>query len=258
MRFGPWSLQEIFLLDASTYLVSVSIIALIRYTPGEYIRQAHASIFERMKQGFRYLRMRRPLLIFGVASHTVFVCLLVLIHVGVAVYISDYLKLSFEEGGRAMALFEAFYALGALSAGLVNLFVGRVLLKINLVYQIIFLLCLMAGVLLCFSLTASVIVFVGGAYLVGLANAGSRILRTTYLLRTVPNTVIGRVNSIFSMIQAFNQSLIIGLLSISFFTGPGNGGNIIYGFGVMAGLCLISAVLLILFFPKFDKDAAYG
>lgn len=258
LQFGPWTLQEIFLLDVSTYLISVAVIALVRYTPGEYIRQAHASMLERLKQGFRYLRSRPPLLIFGVASHTVFVCLLVLIHVGVAVYISDYLKLSYEEGGRVMALFEAFYALGAITAGLINLFVGRILLKINLVYQIIFLLCLMAAVLLCFSLTASVTVFVCGGFLVGIANAGSRILRTTYLLRTVPNTVIGRVNSIFSMIQALNQSLIIGLLSLSFFTGAGNGGNIVYGLGLMAGLCLISALLLILFFPKFDRDAAYG
>lgn len=258
LQFGPWSLQAIFLLDATTYLVSVAIISLIRYTPGEYIRHAHASMLERLKQGFQYLKSRPPLLIFGVASHTVFVCLLVLIHVALAVYLNDYLKLSYEEGGRTMALFEAFYALGAISAGLLNLFVGKVLLKTNLVIQIIFLLCLMAAVLLVYSLTASIVILIVGAFLVGIANAGSRILRTTYLLRTVPNTVIGRVNSLFSMIQAFNQMLIIGMLSLSFFTGTGNGGNIIYGLGIMAGLCLISAFLLIIFFPKFDREAAYG
>ena len=258
LHFGSWQLQEIFLLDASTYLASVFIISFIRYSPGEYIRQAHASMLQRLKQGFAYLRARPSLIVFGIASHAVFVCLLVLIHVALAIYISDYLKLSYEEGGRVMALFEAFYALGAITSGLINMFVGKALLRTNLVSQIIFLLCLMAAVLITFSLTASIWILIVGAFLVGIANSGARILRTTYLLRTVPNTVIGRVNSIFSMVQAFNQTLIIGILSLSFFTGVGNGGNIVYGLGILAGLCLISATLLIIFFPKFDQEAAYG
>jgi hypothetical protein len=258
LQFAPWSLQAIFLMDASTYLISVIIIGFIRYQPGEYIRQAHASMWSRLKQGFGYLRSRPPLLVFGVASHMVFVCLLVMIHVVLAIYISDYLGLGYAEGGKVMGLFEASYAVGAITAGLLNLLVGRWLLRTHIALQIIFLLGLMAGTFVLFALSHSVWVLVGGAFLIGIANAGSRILRGTYILRTVPNTVIGRVNSLFSMIQAFNQMLIIGVLGLPFFTAQGNGGNIVYGLGLMAGICLVAALLLIIFFPKFDREAAIG
>ena len=72
LAFTGWEMWEIFLLDACTYLASFFLISLIPYKPGAYMELSEGSLWKRTKEGFDYLRSDIPLLIFGMASHTIF------------------------------------------------------------------------------------------------------------------------------------------------------------------------------------------
>ena len=79
-------------------------------------------------------------------------------------------------------------------------------------------------------------------FLIGITNAGVRILRTTYIFNHVPNNLIGRTNSVFGTLNIVVRMLRIGILSFSFFQ---ISDNIRYGFFV--GLCLMLLSIGVLF-----------
>ena len=60
-------------------------------------------------------------------------------------------------------------------------------------------------------------VFFLGNFILGITNAGVRILRTTYLFKYVPNNIIGRVNSVFNSLNIMIRMILIGVLALPFF-----------------------------------------
>lgn len=256
--FGKWELWEIFLLDAGTYLLSVSIISLIRYTPGAYFKNSSGSVFKRLKAGFDYLKQDRPLLLFGIASFNIFFTLLVFVQVGMAIYIHGHLDYDFIEGAPVIAGFEMLYSLGALVTGIAGVVLARAMQRTNLIRQVTVLLGLAAAVYFSFTVSHSLTLFMIGGFLIGIANSGTRILRITYLVRIVPNTMIGRANTFFGAVNVFCRLTLLSVLMLPFFSGTGNEGNIIYGTLIMSLVCLISGVLLLIFFRRFDQQSAYG
>ena len=195
LEFSPWSMAEIFLLDGGTYVIGVMLIWLIPYVPSASKLIDTGSIVKRLRQGFKYLNANRYLFIFGVASHVLFFSLLVVVHVVAPVYVNDYL----EEPASILAFFKGLYAVGAVIAGLIGL--SALVRRSNLIRQIIFLLAMAGGLYLVLAFTHSIALTLSLAVLLGIGNAGTRILRITYLVRLVPNRVIGRVNSIFAVIN---------------------------------------------------------
>lgn len=254
MAIRPWDLQEIFLLDGSTYLLSAIIISFLRYVPGAYQSKSSGGTFSRVRYGFQFLRKRPNLLIFGMASYIVFACLLVFIQVGLAMYVRHSMGMGYEEGAILTAKFEAVYSLGAITIGLSGVLLARRMQKSNLIRQITLLLILMGGVFVTMSLTKSVGIFVALGFLVGISNSGIRILRVTYLVRIIPNEVIGRANSFFQVVNVLMRLFFMGLLALNMFGGP----NVIYGLMAMGGACLLAGLVLIVRFAKFDQEAAYG
>lgn len=256
--FGKWELWEIFLLDAGTYVLSISIISLIRYTPGDYFRKSTGSVFSRLKAGFDYLRKDRPLLLFGIASFTIFFTLLVFIQVGMAIYIHGHLGFDFIRGAPIIAGFEMLYSLGALVTGIIGVALARAMQNTNLIRQVTVLLGLAGAVFFSFSVSHSVSLFLLGGFLIGIANSGTRILRITYLVRIVPNTMIGRANTFFGTVNVLCRLIMFFVLLLPFFSRSGNEGHIIYGTLIMSLVCLISGILLLIFFRRFDQKPAYG
>jgi MFS family permease len=254
MSIRAWDLQEIFLLDGGTYMVSAVIISFIRYIPGKYHAKSSGGLFSRVRYGFQFLRKKPELLLFGVASYIVFACLLVFIQVALAMYIHHPMGKGFEEGAILTAKFEAIYALGAITIGLVGILMAKRMQKSNLIRQITFLLILMSGVFFTMSLTTSVGVFMAMAFLVGVSNSGIRILRVTYLVRIIPNEVIGRANSFFQVVNVLMRLFFMSLLALNLFGGE----NVTNGLLVMGGACLACGLILILGFAKFEQEAAYG
>jgi DHA3 family macrolide efflux protein-like MFS transporter len=76
----------------------------------------------------------------------------------------------------------------------------------------------------------------------GLTNAGTRILRMTYLFKVIPNQVFGRAGSIF-----FISNILFRLTFLSIFTLPffHLSNNIIYTFVVFTVFLIIAGTTLI-------------
>ena len=252
LDFEPWSLQKIFMLDGSTYVLGFILISLIPYKPSTSKKIDSGSIKDRIYQGFSYLNENRPILIFGITTHVLFFSLLAVIQVLMPVYVNDYL----QKGAFILSSFKGFYALGAISAGLLGL--SFLIKKYNLIRQIMVLLSVAGFLYLLLVFTKSIVFTLIGAYLIGICNAGVRILRITYLVRIVPNRVIGRVNSFLGIVNVLMRVAFISLMTIPFFAAEGNGPNIIYGFAILAFVMFSAVGVLLYWYQRFDHSFAKG
>lgn len=233
-----WELHEIFLVDAVTYFIAIVLILLIRYKPNVQQIQ-HGKILNRMKTGFNFLRSNPNLLIFGSASYTIFVILLIEVHLLLPLYVNNHLK----EGADIYASSEIYYAIGALLAG----FFIRNVFRTNTVRAIILLMFITTSVLLICAFTRNFIIFFIFSLIIGITNAGTRILRITYLLNHIPNNLIGRTNSVFQVINILLRSLFLAIFSIPFFS---YGSNITWAYFIGGIFILLSTVVLI---KKYKK-----
>ena len=229
-----WSIQEIFLMDGITYVFSIILISLIRYVPVHQDTIERGSFVKRLRSGFAYLRAHPVIFLFGVFSHSIFVVMLVKLNALMPLYITNHL----QAGGNVFGMMEILYGLGALTAGV---FVGNLFRRFTAVRSIIVMLLLATAALVLSVLTRSVTVFLGVGLIIGFSNAGARVLRLSFLFRHIPNQVIGRVNSIFSIINVMNRTFFILILSISYF---GVGSHILWGYVLMALFTFASAAVL--------------
>ena len=83
--------------------------------------------------------------------------------------------------------------------------------------------------------------------ILGITNAGVRILRTTYLFSHVPNNIIGRAGSVFSSINVIVRMILIFIFSLPFFLIED---NIRWGYFVGASLVLITLLILLYYYKK--------
>ena len=79
--------------------------------------------------------------------------------------------------------------------------------------------------------------------MLGITNAGIRILRTTYIFNQVPNNLIGRVSSVFGTLNIVVRMLLVGLLASPFFRINDN-----IRFGYLVGLFLMLAAVGVLMY----------
>jgi MFS family permease len=237
MPFGipRWEIWDIFMLDAGTYFISIVLIAMIRYTPNPNLAHTGASVFERVNTGFVYLRSHPEFLVFGLFSYSVFAMLLVEIHAVLPGYVERHLK----ETGSVFAAADLIYAIGALSAGV---FVQKVFSSGNPVRAVIVLTLVTCGIFFWAFAATSVIVIYTVSVILGFCNAGIRVLRLTYFFKHIPNELMGRVNSIFNMVNVLTRTLFIFLFSLPFFTFDN---HIVWAYFIMASFLLVSGTVLI-------------
>lgn len=255
-QFEAWTMSEVFLMDGITYALGFVLISLIPYTPDPTrMARRDGGVFDRIKLGFQYLKDDRPLLVFGIFSYVVFFTLLIMIQNSVPIYISDVLLQGKEEGAMTFALLEAYYAGGAILAGILGISFSKYLTSGTLIRLIIGLAVLTGALYFFWSFTQMPKLFIYSGLLLGLGNAGIRILRITYLVRIVPNYMIGRVNSFFSIANVLMRTLMYALLALPIFSALDNGGNVVYALMILGGLVLISAGVLIARFGSFAKTA---
>ena len=230
---SSWNIWEIFILNAGTYFLAATLILFIKYQPIQKNTQ-HLQIFERIKVGFTYLWQHPKLLIFGVFSYSVFAMLLVEIHAVLPAYVDKHL----HENGSVFAIADGIYALGALCAGL---FVNKVFTASSTQRAVIILTAITAAIFIWAFAAKSVLVIYLVSLILGFTNAGIRVLRLTYLFKQIPNDLMGRVNSIFNMLNILVRSLFIFLFSVPFFNFDN---RIIWAFLIMAVFLLLSALVL--------------
>jgi MFS family permease len=240
VEIQAWEIYEIFTLDGITYFVSVVLIYFIKYTPDKVFEVDKGKLSDRLKTGIRFLLSHKLIFLFGFFSHSIFVIMLVSLFTVMPMYITNVL----EAGGEVFGSMEMLYGVGALAAGI---FIGswtsrapRIMVIIGLIFLTTLLL------ILCGFIYTIPFYFITGL-VVGFANAGTRILRVSYLFKQVPNQVIGRVNSVFSVLNILMRVIFVMIFSLAFFA---DATNIIYAYFLLAAFTLISGLVLCAYYPR--------
>lgn len=236
----PWKIHEIFLMDAITYAAAFLIIVFIKYQPLVKNEIDKGSVLERLQNGINFLKANPLLFIFGVCSYMIFTFLIVEMFVLVPSYVSNHLN----GGGNVFASSEVYYSIGAVLAGMS---IRPIFSRFNTVFGIILL--MVSTIIGCFLLTftQSIGIFYAISLLIGITNAGTRVLRITYLFNHVPNNVIGRAGSVFNSISIIIRTLMIAAFSIPFFT---IGENAKWGYLVGAVFLSVGLIPLLINYKK--------
>lgn len=240
-----WAIHDIFLLDAFTYLIVIGIFSLIKYQPISNYDIHVGSLISRLKVGFDYLRSNKTVFIFGLISYMLFAFTLVELHVVLPSYVHDFLAAD----GNVYASSEVYYSLGAIFSGVLIL---RIFKRINSFYSVIILMFFVSLAFLSMTFYKLLWVFFLGNLILGVTNAGVRIVRTTYLFNNVPNNLIGRVTSVFSSLNIVVRVVLISILSLSFFDFEDNI-RWAYFIGVILMIVSISILLYTYFYVNKKK-----
>ena len=141
--------------------------------------------------------------------------------------------------GNVFALADTIYAVGALSAGF---FINKLFDKASIVKVIVILTFLVAFIFIAAAISKSILVIYIVSIILGFCNAGIRVLRLTYMFKIIPNNLMGRVGSIFNLINVLTRSIFIFMFSQSFFS---ISNNIIFAYVIMAIFLLIAGAILL-------------
>ena len=239
-NINPWSIQKVFLMDAITYFIGVGFFIFIKYSPIIKEEVQIGTLFERLKGGFSYLKENMKIFYFGVFSYMLFAFTLVEVHV----LLPGYVKRFLNESANVYASAEVYYSFGAILAGFL---IFRIFQKYSTYLGVVLLMIIVSFAFFSLSFYNSIWLFFLANLILGICNAGVRILRTTYLFNHVPNNVIGRANSLFSSINVLVRSLMIFFLSFPFFL---EGSNIKWGYFIGAIFVLLSVIPLLLSYKK--------
>lgn len=228
------SLHEIFTLDAATYFLAFFLILFMRYQPLVNRRQEQGTLIQRFQIGLTYLRSHPRILWFGIASYMVFATLLVSTFSLFALYVEAHL----HAPANTYALGEMAYSIGALFAGIA---IQRIFLHLKPVHAILLMTLFASACYLFLATTRLALIFYLASLLIGICNAGIRILRTTYLFQLVPNQVYGRIGSIFFVTNIGFRLLFLGLFMLPFFH---RANHVIYAFVIFVVFLLAAAGVL--------------
>jgi MFS family permease len=166
---------------------------------------------------------------------------LVELHVILPSYVHDFLLAS----GNVYASAEIYYSIGAIFSGVLIL---RLLKNFDTYISVILLMLIVSIAFFAMTFYNSLIVFFVGSLVLGITNAGIRILRTTYLFNHIPNNLIGRATSVFSSLNIIVRISLISLLSLPFFD---FGDNIRWGYLIGVAMMIASiSILIALYFRK--------
>ncbi len=239
--FAAWSIYEIFLLDAGTYFLSFLIILAIKYKSLIPRKLEIGSISERLKIGWNYLKTHPNIFLFGVASYSIFLAILLTLFYLNATYVSNHLQAK----GDVYASSEIYYAVGAIFAGLA---IWKVF-KWTTIPMAIIIMTMVAA--FCYAVlfgTTSILVFFAMCLLLGMSNAGTRVMRITYLFTHVPNQVYGRASSIFFLSNIVFRIIFLSIFSLPFFH---VGNHVIFAFLMLSIFLALSGLVLIKYYRSF-------
>lgn len=236
------SIEQIFMIDASSYFISFLLILFVSYISLVDKKIEEGSLRERLAGGIRFLKSNPSVFWFGLGSYIIFLCALIEGFYLTAIYVEDILK----EGANVYAMNEISYSAGALIAGVVT---RKIFQKFNIPSSIIIMTLLTALSFTIVAHTRSEFILYVFAFILGLTNAGTRILRVSYLFSVVPNELYGRSTSIFKIANISLRIIFLSLFSLSFFH---RSGHIIYAYDILTLVMISAAILLIIKYKTFN------
>jgi len=152
-----------------------------------------------------------------------------------------------KEGAGVFALAELMYSVGALIAGV---WIRKLIKEANYVMAIIILMLVCSGAIFWMALSNNLLLFIVFNLVFGLTNAGVRIMRVTYLFNHIPNNIIGRVTSIYHMINVSLRFLLILTFSLSFFAIDN---NVVYAYMISGVFIFVSIIPIVFLYQKLIK-----
>lgn len=245
---AAWPLQKIFLLDGITYFLGFLLVSGIRYYSVSQRKVETGAIMQRLKTGLGFLKKHPMLFLFGSFSFSIFVTLIIASFFLIPVYISQHLK----TGVGAYAGFEIFFALGSIMAGL---FIRTIFQKTKPAMAVILMTFMASAIFFISIYNYNLLFFFLLFMLLGLSNAGSRVMRATYIFNHVPNQLIGRTNSVFAQFHILFRLGFISLFSFPFFM---KNGQVIYAFLILGFFNLLAAGLLSLYYKRIINEPPPG
>lgn len=236
-------IHQLFLIDAVTYLIALYLVYKITLTPNPNKVVDTASLTDRLKSGFGYLRKHPALFVFGNASLAVFVCILLQATLTNPIYVKNFL----HAGGAVYAWSDMVFSGGALVAGFITARVFRSVKTIDGIIILTAVSALMFGFQL---FNTNLLLFFISFFIVGFANAAIRIQRVSYIFKQIPNHTIGRASSVFFMTNVLFRLLLTSVFTIPFFH---HGENIAYSVAVFSLVCIAAVGALVWVKPRL-KD----
>lgn len=240
-----FSLTEIIAINAACYLLTYLIIRSMRYVSNSERLAAEAddSAFRRLLTGWQWLREHNYILIFGIISFAVFLVVILGTFSLNPIYAEQHLG-----GGKAIyAWSEVTYSIGAVVSGAA---VAWAFAWTNALRAIIYLTIATIGLCVVLFLTKNEWIFYAMCFVLGLTNAGVRVLRVPYIFAVVPNWVAGRVNSLFAVSNVLLRLFFLAIFALPFFH---EGANIVWSFAILALFLLFATVVLVLIYPHLPK-----
>lgn len=242
-NISPWKLETVLFLNGITYALSFLIISTMKYKPIQHRVIDKSRLVNRLKDGFMFLYKRPYLFLFGLGTLSIFVFTLVHEFYLLSIYIDRFLKSSVS----TYALSQFLYASGALFSGLLMNRISKNIHTPLLISILIFLATLLIIGLFFIKFGFYILVF---SFLLGILNAGTRILRITYMFHIVPNGIMGRVNSVLAILQTSERMFFIFLLSGVFFTIDD---HIKFAYLILGGFTFFGAIVLFLIRNRLTK-----
>lgn len=240
--FDSWEMHEIFLADALTYLASFLLISAIRFVALTDRKEENTNIIDRLKTGLNFLNKNRVTFLFGVISYFIFVAVILEgFYLG-----ADYVNNHLHESGDVYASSDIAYSAGAIISGV---FIRTIFKRVNIPAALIILTLITSVLFFVLFVSKSNIILYFMLFILGLTNAGSRIMRVTYLFNNIPNQVYGRAASIFNICNILVRIILLLLFSLSFFE---QSNNVIYAFLTISLFLLLTAGIMLTNYRKFD------
>ena len=78
---------------------------------------------------------------------------------------------------------------------------------------------------------------------IGITNAGTRILRITWIFNRIPNNMMGRAGSVFQTVNILLRGIFILIFSLPFFM---KGNNIVWAYFIGGIFIFLSAIPMIM------------
>jgi len=235
------SLAHIFLFDGITYVITWFIVNSITYRPVIIRRIDEGTVWERYEQGFSYFAAHPMQFLFGNASFTIFLTILL----SAFALNPSYVTRCLNGDSWVYGMSEISFAIGAIFSGI---FIRRIFAGHSPLYGIIGL-SLLCGI--CYMFLGSyfsILLFIGLFLLIGLCNAGARILRFQYTLITIPNRVIGRTGGVVMAINFLLRILFGFIFSIPFLIVQVHLAYLLFSL-----LCILSAALLFIYRYRLNE-----
>lgn len=186
------------------------LVFVVRFVPVSDERKGDTRVsgWQMLVDGWKYLRRDRQLAVFGTGSLMMFVSVMTMVYYILPVYIDRVVGAT----GRLYAQGEMLFAAGAMGAALYWLVVRGVPVRPFL--ATFFQMVLGAVAYLVIVVIATWWALLVGWTLAGIANAGTRICRVTYVLGRVSIEFSGRVNGFFNAFQVLARAVLIGCVSV--------------------------------------------